>query len=152
MSGYFDRGAAAGGREEGYFDRESVTGPAGVGSATGGPGGGVNKDDIEFDEQNPNIARAVPDETRAARTDETAGVTSPERATGQSGTYPDIVEGSDSPRTGTSWGHTSVEADEADVHPNRNTGGQVMREDLDNVGSWSTIETTDSAGSPSGNS
>ena len=87
--------------------------------------------------------------------DETAGVTTQEA----SGSHPDIVEGSDSERTGTSWGLPGVEGgrgregeEEGQAHPNRNTGTGVAREDLDNVGSWSTIDKADSAGSPTGNS
>src|SRR6187551_996953 len=101
MSGYFDRGASAGGHDEGYFDREDVTGPSGVGSATGGPGGvadvnagaaphhAVSPEGIEFDEQNPNIARAVP-VTDGVKLDETAGTGSPIR-TDES--YGQIIEG-----------------------------------------------------------
>lgn len=113
---------------------------------------GITKDDIEFDSENPNIARATP---RAAEQSRSGG------------TYPDIVEGSDSERTGTSWGVPGVEesetvetaggerpegTDAGGATPNRNTGDRTRRDDLQNVGSWSTIETHDSAGSPTGNS
>lgn len=122
---------------------------------------GISKDDIEYEASNPNLARAIPrgeGRTLAERMD----------AVPQSrGTYPDIVEGSDSERTGTSWGVEGVEegaavgmaegersegADKGDAAPNRNTASRFQRDDLQNVGSWSTIETDDSAGSPSGNS
>src|SRR5438477_10230602 len=94
MSGYFSRGASAGGQDEGYFNREDITGPAGVGSATGGPGGVadenlgkelleqqgvVEKEGLEHDPKNPYIVRAVPQES-SERSDETAGTTSPEPA------------------------------------------------------------------------
>src|SRR3712207_2262833 len=98
MSGYFSRGASAGGNDEGYFNREDVTGDAGVGSATGGPGG-VADADYERDENNPNIVRAISNEPEA-RLDETAGTNTAERI---EGTYPDYIEGSDSPRTGSSF-------------------------------------------------
>src|SRR5437870_13288088 len=94
MSGYFSRGASAGGQDEGYFNREDVTGPAGVGSATGGPGGVadenlgkelleqqgvVEKEGLEHDPKNPYIVRAVPQEERED-IDETAGTNSLVRA------------------------------------------------------------------------
>ena len=156
MGGYFNRGASTGGQDEGYFERENVTGASGVGSAMGGPGGVSSEPDVEFDAENPNIARAVsPGETVTG--DETAGVTTQER---RGGSYPDIVEGSDSERTGTSWGDAglrdAVDEDErkGQTHPNRNTGERqdVTRDELQDVGSWSTIDTNDNAGSPSGNS
>lgn len=116
MGDYFNRGASAGGHDEGYFNRPDVTGPAGVGSATGGPGG-VAEDDldqgpdntvIERDKDNPNIVRAVP-----APNSPSAGQTSPGEITG---TYPAIVEGSDSETTGTSWGlPPEEEADEGET-------------------------------------
>ncbi len=86
---------------------------------------------------------------------------------GVRGTYPAIVEGSDSERTGTSWGELGYEdaatvetprglrtegTEEGEAHPNRNVGELPTRDELDEVGSWSTIEKSDSAGSPSGNS
>jgi|GEM_PF-5737089 len=167
MGGYFDRGASAGGHDDGYFERENVTGASGLGSATGGPGGVANDSDIELDVENPNIARAVSPNPAVAG-DETGGVTTQERRTGS---YPDIVEGSDSERTGTSWGVPGVQGGETvetphgevaegegegQAHPNRNTGermsGGVTRDELQDVGSWSTIDTSDNAGSPSGNS
>lgn len=153
MSGYFDRGASAGGSDEGYFNREDITGPAGVGSATGGPGGVVD-DDLEVDPNNPNIVRATP-HTRGARLDETAGTTSPARI---EGTYPAIIEGSDSERTGTSWGIPAIEDPNA---PDSQGGLQAAREDVDeasdptkeqlkDIGSWSTIHNNDTAGEPTG--
>jgi|SRR5687768_9454481 len=122
---------------------------------------GISKDDIVFDSQNPNRARAVPREETVL---ERARANVP-RA---SGTYPDIVEGSDSIRTGTNWGVLAVEGadtaetprgsrsegagDSGEVHPNRNTGEVTTRDQLDDKGSLSTIDTDDSAGSPAGNS
>jgi hypothetical protein len=41
---------------------------------------------------------------------------------------------------------------EGQAQPNRNTGDRLTRDELDDVGSWSTIDQTDSAGSPTGNS
>lgn len=160
MGGYFDRGASASGQDEGYFNRDDVTDPEGVGSATGGPGG-VAKDDIEFDSENPNIARAVRHATPGG--DETVGNTTGERR----GTYPDVIEGSDSERTGTSWGLSGVEEaptvstpsgempegdKPGEASPNRNTGDRLTRDDLNDVGSWSTMDKEGSGGSPSGNS
>lgn len=155
MGGYFDRGASAGGSDEGYFNQDDVTGPSGVGSATGGPGGVFDNDPgLQVDAQNPNIVHATPQ----PRLDETAGTTSPERI---SGSYPDIVDGSDSERTGTSWGipaheeaanvevagQARAEGEGAgEAAPNRNTAVDVTKDDLRNVGSWSTIETDDTAG------
>ncbi len=153
MGGYFNRGGATGGHDDGYFERENVTGASGLSSAMGGPGGVSSDPDIELDSENPNIARAIsPD--RAVTGDETGGVTTQERRD------PDIVEGSDSERTGTSSGvvgvreATSEGEGEGQDHPNRNTGERqaVTRDELQNVGSWSTIDTSDNAGSPSGNS
>lgn len=165
MSGYFDRGASAGGQDRGYFNRDDITGSEGVGSATGGPGGVADVDKLVVDENNPNIVRAIPPAETAPR-DETAGVTSAAQ-TDVSGTYPDIIEGSDSERTGTSWGlppredvptvntpHGAVREGTGDdaASPNRNTG-TGDRSDLNDVGSWSTIpEETDSAGSPTSSS
>ncbi|HEX8231338.1 MAG TPA: hypothetical protein VF826_18820 [Chloroflexia bacterium] len=119
----------------------------------------VTDENLEVDSQNPNIVRAIPAEQRA--TDETAGDTSP---TTRDGEYGDIIEGSDSERTGTSWGLPGREGSEVEIgasavpegegedeaHPNRNTGERLTRDELQNVGSWSTIDTDDSAGSPSG--
>ncbi len=167
MSGYFDRGASAGGQDEGYFNRQDVTGPDGVGSATGGPGGvahenlGVTHDNLVVDDENPNIVRAVPPQQDPAL-DETAGVTSSERV---GGTYPYIIEGSDSLQTGTSWGVPAYEdasvvetprgempegSEPGEAAPNRNTARNPSKAEIQDVGSWSTIDTDDTAGSPSG--
>lgn len=161
-SGYFDRGASAGGSDEGYFDREDITGPSGVGSATGGPGGVADRD-LEVDQDNPNIVRAVPE--RDVRLDETAGVTSTQREDAYEGSYPDVVEGSDSAATGTSWGQPGSDSaaavqtpsgalsegeGEGEASPTRNASDNPTRDELDNVGSWSTIDNADSAGSPTG--
>src|SRR3954451_3540274 len=162
MSGYFDRGASAGGHDQGYFDREDVTGPSGVGSATGGPGGvadvngrtaeqdSVSPEDIVLDEQNPNIARAVPVKD-GVKLDETAGTGSPIRTDEP---YQQIIEGSDSERTGTSWGLPGIEEDDSQARPNRNTGDVLSRDDLRDVGAWGTMDDSGagSPGSPTGNS
>ena len=152
MGGYFDRGSTAGGDSESYFDRDQTGRTDSIQTPEGPPG--VSKDDIAYYPENPNIARA---EATTPRLDETAGTTSTPRI---QGSYPDIIEGSDSERTGTSWGLPGVEddagIDEGDdageLHPNRNTGARLSRDELQDVGSWSTIDKGDSAGSPSGNS
>ena len=159
MGGYFDRGSTAGGDNEGYFDRNQTGSTDSTGTSEGPPG--VSKDDISYDPANPNIARA---EASPAHLDETAGTTTAPRI---QGSYPDIVEGSDSERTGTSWGLPGVEEnaqveagsstrtegeESGDLHPNRNTGARLSRDELQDVGSWSTIDKADSAGSPTGNS
>ena len=123
---------------------------------------GITKDDIEFDEGNLNLARAIP-RGEGHTLSEKREAAMPH----SSGTYPDIVEGSDSERTGTSWGVQGVEdaavaetphgegaegTGDKEASPNRNTGDRSARDDLQNVGSWSTIDTNDSAGSPTGNS
>lgn len=119
MSGYYDRGAAAGGHDHGYFDRKDVTGPEGVGTGvTGGPGAVANEN-LEADEErvsaeganrldalahgpyqqvgdNPNV---VTPGKRDVKLDETAGTSSTVRA---DESYQDIIEGSDSERPGTS--------------------------------------------------
>src|SRR5438105_8002 len=148
MSGYYDRGASAGGHDQGYFNRDDVTGPEGVGSATGGPGGVADEnfvphgvgDNLQQDPENPNIVKAVP-QTESQRLDETAGTNSPARV---EGTYPDIIEGSDSERTGTSWGVLGIEdaptvstprgempegEGPGEAGPNRNTGNRLARDD-----------------------
>jgi hypothetical protein len=123
---------------------------------------GITKDDIEFDEGNPNLARAIPRGEGRTLSEKRVAV-----VPHSSGTYPDIVEGSDSERAGTSWGVPGVEdaavaetpdgvraecTGDEEASPNRNTGDRLTRDDLQNVGSWSTIDTKDSAGSPTGNS
>ena len=71
---------------------------------------GISKDDIVFDQDNPYRARAVP-----------RGQTVLERARASTqrsrGTYPDIVEGSDSVRTGTNWGVMAVEETDTKATP-----------------------------------
>ena len=118
-------------------------------------------DNLEVDHDNPNIVRAIPQARGAS--DETAGNTSPTTRDDEDD-FGGIIEGSDSERTGTSWGLPGREDSkvqtqtgavregegEGEAHPNRNTGERVMRDDLQNVGSWSTIDADDSAGSPSG--
>ncbi len=160
MGGYFDRDASTGGQDDGYFNRDNMTGSAGVGSDLGRPGG-VAHENLEVDSENPNIVRAIPSARGA--TDGTAGNTAP-AARDEDDEYGDIIEGSDSERTGTSWGLPGREANEVqtsasraregegegEAHPNRNTGDRLTRDELQNVGSWSTIDTDDSAGSPTG--
>jgi len=160
MAGYFDRGASAGGHDEGYQNRDNITGPEGAGSAIGGPGGLAREDwDLEVDPDNPNIVRAVPGK-HDLELDETAGSTSTARTEASN---PNIIEGSDSARTGTSTGIPGVEdattvesprgaTAEGEAHPNRNTGRRPTREELDDVGAWSTMGTSGSPGSPTGNS
>jgi hypothetical protein len=111
-------------------------------------------DNLEVDAENPNIVRAIPPMQDAGGT----GRNTP------SDTHDEhhIIEGSDSERTGTSWGLPGREAaevqtpsgtaqeGEGEAHPNRNTGDRLTRDELQNVGSWSTIDTDDSTGSPSG--
>ena len=130
-------------------------------TSTDGPPG-IAKDDIVFDKSNPNIAHAVPVGEGLIMSERGDAVQ--RRSTN---TYPDIVEGSDSERTGTSWGVLGVDDAErvetpaglqaegdqqGEAAPNRNTGNRLTKDDLQDVGSWSTIDTEDSAGSPSGNS
>ena len=102
------------------------------------PGGGVvQKDDIEFEPANPNIARAIPpgnthiDHPAVTPDEDVAGDT-------YTGTYPDVVVGSDSATTGTDWGLPAVEGgeivytpegwkpegdEEGEARPTRNTPG-----------------------------
>lgn len=164
MGGYFDRGAGAGGHDEGYFNEDNITGPEGAGSAVGGPGGLVRDDQgVEPDPINPNIVRAIPNEGDA-RIDETAGNTTQAASAGRN---PAIIEGSDSERTGTSWGLPGVEnapvastpggatsegEGPGDAHPNRNTHLAETRDELDDVGAWGTMKKTGSAGSPTSSS
>jgi hypothetical protein len=105
MSSYFDRGAGLGGRDYGYFNRDDISGGAGPDVRATGGHGPIANENLEVDPENPNIVRAIP-KTEEARFDETAGANSPDRV---EGTYPAIVEGSDSERTGTSWGLPGVE-------------------------------------------
>ena len=76
----------------------------------GPPPPGIAKDDIIYDEENPNRARAVPPgegDTVLERSRVDIDISS--------GTYPDIVEGSDSESTGTSWDIPATE--ETDQEP-----------------------------------
>jgi hypothetical protein len=100
------------------------------------PGGGVvQKDDIQFEKENPNLARTVPGQADTRRK-----ATPDEDASGDSytGSYPDVVVGSDSATTGTDWGVPQVEDGEqvytpegwqsegegkGDAGPNRNASG-----------------------------
>ncbi|MEO8285708.1 MAG: hypothetical protein ABI670_04685 [Chloroflexota bacterium] len=159
MGDYFNRGASTGGHDEGYFNRDDITGPSGVGSETGGPGGVSSTDNTVYGKEHPELVRPLV-ETANRRPDETAGTTL--------NTYPDIVEGSDSERTGTSWGLVAdptadlvntpdglkTEGESKDqAHPNRNTGDRLTHDDLSDVGAWGTMDKNNSsAGSPTGNS
>lgn len=81
------------------------------------PGGGVvQKDDIEFEPANPNIARAIP--SGGTSVDHPV-VTPDEDIAGDvyTGTYPDVVVGSDSATTGTDWGLPAVEGGEVVYTP-----------------------------------
>ena len=128
-----------------YFDQDtSTSGPAHMAG-----------DNLQVDPENPNIVRAVPPTQSVTGTGRDAPLDT-------DGDEYDIIEGSDSERTGTSWGLPGREAAEVqtpsgaaqegedEAHPNRNTGDRLTRDELQNVGSWSTIDTDDSAGSPSG--
>ena len=76
------------------------------------PGGGVvQKDDIEFEKENPNIARAVPSDN-ASRIRQAVTPDVDPAGDEYTGTYPDVVIGSDSATTGTSWGLPQVEGGE----------------------------------------
>ena len=124
------------------------------------PTSGTARTDVVVDPQNPNIVHGIEGE----RLDETAGVTGPERV---KGTYPDFIEGSDSPRTGTSWGLRAVEeaptvttpegvkpegTGPGDAQPTRNTGDSLAPDELDDVGSWSTFRPWRSGGPPTSES
>lgn len=129
MGSYFNRGASAGGHDEGDFNRKDITGPSGVGSgARGGPGPvadenrgideydpveGVSRIDETIEEPftaergrahaasgEPKGPRIDPEPEKGGVTlDETAGTDSPVRA---DESYGRIMEDSESPRTGTS--------------------------------------------------
>lgn len=125
----------------------------------------VQKENITFDRTNPNIARAVrrrPAEDNQLTYDEY--VVRVRRAGG-----PPLIEGSDSERTGTTWGLPAVDnwptvnTPEGEMpegygpgraEPTRNTGIRGASDPTYMVGSWSTIDDNEgnmSAGSPSGN-
>ncbi len=100
MGGYFDRGATAGGSdEEGYFDREGVTGLGGTSSALGVPGE-TNDDTAPTDaieeeagREDTVTAMPLPDfDDRGVGVDETAGSTAPRNLVGDSAQ--DIAEAS----------------------------------------------------------
>jgi hypothetical protein len=125
----------------------------------------VRKDNITFDGANPNIARAV----RRTRTTEADRPTYDEYVARmrRAGSL-DLVEGSDSERTGTTWGLPGVDDwptvltpdgvmpegyGPGRAEPNRNTGRRGAADPTYMVGSWSTIddnETRTSGGSPGG--
>jgi hypothetical protein len=126
----------------------------------------VRKDNITFDRSNPNIARAV----RRRPVDEDNRLTYEEYvARMRRAEAPDMIEGSDSVRTGTTWGLPGVDdaptvlTPEGEMpegygpgraSPNRNTGRRGATDPTYMVGSWSTIDQGEgemSAGSPSGN-
>ena len=146
-----------------------LRGPGQPGAAGGEtPPYTVRKDNIVFDTTNPNIARAV----RQAATAGDSRATYDEyvaRLRSADNNGPDLVEGSDSERTGTTWGLPGVdnwptvltpEGEMAEgtgpgrAGPNRNTRQRGVTDPTYMVGSWSTIdegEGKSSAGSPSGN-
>ncbi|MDQ3703794.1 MAG: hypothetical protein M3437_00965 [Chloroflexota bacterium] len=160
MSGNIERGTNTSEQDVGVVNDSDMIEPSRTGNELSTPAR-ASLDGLEVDAQNPNIVRAVPSAQSA--TDEMAGSTSPSTRDDE---YGDIIEGSDSERTGTSWGLPGREDNEVEVgasavqegegedeaHPNRNTGERLTRDELDNVGSWSTIDKdkADSAGSPSG--
>ncbi|MDQ5824111.1 MAG: hypothetical protein M3441_07855 [Chloroflexota bacterium] len=160
MSGNIERGTSTGERDAGVVNEGDIIEPSSSGNDSSAPAH-AGLDNLEVDARNPNIVRAVPSAQSA--TDGTAGNTSPGTRDDE---YGNIIEGSDSERTGTSWGLPGREDNEVEVgasavqegegedeaHPNRNTGERLTRDELDNVGSWSTIDKdkADSAGSPSG--
>lgn len=155
MSGCFESGASAGGQDEGYFNRPDVAGPGGVADENKGVDAdrqtqshASGMEGIELDEQNPNIAGAVPVKD-GIKIDETAGTESLLR-TGEP--YMDIIEGSDSERTGTSSGRPGVEQGDSRARPNRNTGQMPTSEDLRDLGAWGTMSDSGASGpgSPTG--
>ena len=134
-------------------------------SSAGSPPYTVRKDNITFDQHNPNIARAVRrravDDDRLKYEEYVARMRRSEA--------PDIIEGSDSARTGTTWGLPGVDnwptvlTPEGEMpegvgpgraSPTRNSGRRGTADATYMVGSWSTIDDEEgrmSAGSPSGN-
>jgi hypothetical protein len=91
MSGYFDRGGTTGGQDEGYFNQDNVTGPEGVGTALGGPGGAAHADESAAgDARTPRSEPLV--EEGGARLDETAGSSDPRKHVGDPG--PDLPQDS----------------------------------------------------------
>ncbi len=158
MSGNIERGASTRERDAGVVNDSDIVQPSSSGDDLSAPAR-AGLDGLEVDAHNPNIVRAV--QSAQSATDETAGNTSPSTRDDE---YGDIIEGSDSERTGTSWGLPGREDNEVEVgagaveegegddeaHPNRNTGERLTHDELENVGSWSTIDKADSAGSPSG--
>jgi hypothetical protein len=126
----------------------------------------VRKDNISFDGPNPNIARAV----RRRGGDQDNRLTYDEYvARLRRDEEPDLIQGSDSARTGTTWGLPGVDdaptvlTPEGEMpegygpgraSPNRNTGQRGAADPTYMVGSWSTIDDGEgkmSAGSPTGN-
>ena len=125
----------------------------------------VRKDNITFDRTNPNIARAVRRPTSEVKEPTYEDYVARMRQSDG----PDLIEGSDSARTGTTWGLPGVdnwptvltpdgEMPEGNgpgrASPNRNTGLRGATDPTYMVGSWSTIDDSEgrmSGGSPSGN-
>lgn len=158
MSGNIERGANTSEQDAGVVNDSDLIQPSSTGNDLNAPAR-AGLDGLEVDTQNPNIVRAV------ASAQSPSGVMAGDTSTSaREDEYGDIIEGSDSERTGTSWGLPGREDNEVEVeaitvqegegedeaHPNRNTGERLTRDELENVGSWSTIGKTDSAGSPSG--
>lgn len=123
--------------------------------------------DYQTSSDNPNVVHAIQptaDSMGEIGIDTTGGTSSPVR---EDDPYTRIIPGSDSVRTGNDFGLPGYE-NAPDVHtaegraaegegqgqasPNRNTGNILERDELKNIGSWSTIDNDDSAGSPTGNS
>jgi hypothetical protein len=127
----------------------------------------VRTDNITFDRANPNIARAVRRRPPAGDGDQLTYEEYLARLRRAGG--PPLVEGSDSERTGTTWGLPAVDnwptvsTPEGEMpegfgpgraEPTRNAGRRGGSDPTYMVGSWSTIDDQDgkmSAGSPSGN-
>jgi hypothetical protein len=126
----------------------------------------VRKDNITFDLANPNIARAV---RRRSTTEQERPTYDEYVARMRRAERLELVEGSDSERTGTTWGLPGVDnwptvlTPEGEMpegygpgraEPNRNTGRRGAADPTYMVGSWSTIDDNEqrmSGGSPSGN-
>jgi hypothetical protein len=143
--------------------------PAGQAGAprTEAPPYTVRKDNITFDTENPNIARAV--RRRSGDTESRQSYDEYVARMRRAGRL-DLIEGSDSERTGTTWGLPAVDdwptvnTPEGELPegtgpgragPNRNTGRRGGADPTYMVGSWSTIDDEEgrmSGGSPAGNS
>ena len=105
--------------------------------------GVVEKEGIEHDPTNPYIAKA------------TGKTTDTDSPTGAEQGNSNIVEGSDSEQTGTSWGLPPVEDTSQEYTPrgeDRSAEEPSERNRLDDVGAWKTMNTNSSPSPPTGNS